>query len=106
MSDKKINAVTEKPGEKNLASLTTEAEKKTDQAKNKVQNEPNSKIIAPAPEKSAKTEKKVNSWKFVRGYARKECGSLVFGTIFLIGANLSDLAVPKFIGIVIDLFQK
>ena len=105
MSDKKIDAVTEKPGEKNLASPTTEAEKKTDQAKNKVQNEPNSKIAAP-PEKSAKTEKKVNSWKFVRGYARKECGSLVFGTIFLIGANLSDLAVPKFIGIVIDLFQK
>jgi len=48
----------------------------------------------------------VDSWKFVRGYAYRECGSLVFGTFFLIGSNLSDLAMPKFIGLCIDMFNK
>ena len=49
---------------------------------------------------------KVDTGKFIRGLARKECGSFVIGTFFLIGSNLSDLAIPKWIGLCIDMFNK
>ena len=39
------------------------------------------------------------------GYAKRECGSITLGILFLIGGSLSDLAVPLFIGRVIDLLQ-
>ena len=40
------------------------------------------------------------------GYAWRECCSITLGMIFLIGGSLSDLAIPLFIGRVIDLLKK
>ena len=40
------------------------------------------------------------------GYAKRECCSIILGIVFLIGGSLSDLAVPYFIGKVIDLLEK
>ena len=59
------------------------------------------------PAKPARTsEEKAESFKFIKGYAYRECGSIVLGIIFLVGGSLSDLAVPLFIGRVIDYLQK
>ena len=42
------------------------------------------------------------SVSFILKYAYRECCSIVLGLIFLLGGSLSDLAVPIFIGRVID----
>ena len=51
-------------------------------------------------------EDKDKAFRFVLGYAWRECCSISLGMIFLIGGSLSDLAIPLFIGRVIDLLQK
>lgn len=53
-----------------------------------------------APGKPADPKK--GSFKFVLGYAYRECCSIVLGLIFLIGGSISDLSIPVFIGWVID----
>ena len=53
---------------------------------------------APAKPAERTKEEKAESFKFIRGYAGRECGSIVLGIIFLVGGSLSDLAVPLFIG--------
>ena len=40
------------------------------------------------------------------GYATRECCTMIIGIGFLIGGAMSDLAVPYFIGKVIDLLEK
>lgn len=42
----------------------------------------------------------------MKGYAKKECCSLVVGCIFLVGGNLIEFAVPLFLGESIDMLQK
>ena len=85
----------------------TEKENKDSQRINKVApvsdagENPNT-VAAAKPEKKRKKE----SFEVIKGYATRECGSLVVGAIFLIGAILSDLATPYYIGKVIDLLQK
>jgi len=60
-----------------------------------------------AAEKAAKAqESKTESFKFIKAYAYRECGSIVIGILFLIGGSLSDLAIPYFIGQVIDLLTE
>ena len=55
---------------------------------------------APATAAAGPPEKKKNkgSFKFVLGYARRECCSIIFGMFFLAGGAIADLAVPFFIG--------
>ena len=64
----------------------------------------------PAPAKPAAKQRTKEdrdaSFKFIMGYAKRECGSITLGIFFLIGGSLSDLAVPLFIGRVIDLLQE
>ena len=57
-------------------------------------------------EKKRSKEQKDASFRFVLGYAWRECGSITLGILFLIGGSLSDLSIPLFIGKVIDLLQK
>ena len=52
------------------------------------------------------SEERAASFKFIRGYAYRECSSIVIGLIFLVGAQLSDFAIPMFIGWTIDLLEK
>lgn len=60
-----------------------------------------------APKKPPRSkEQKSESFNFILGYAKRECGSILLGIVFLIGGSLSDLAVPLFIGRVVDLLQK
>ena len=70
---------------------------------------PSSSTLA-EPKKPAKKprskEDRDESFKFILGYAKRECGSISLGILFLIGGSLSDLAVPLFIGRVIDYIQK
>ena len=58
-----------------------------------------------APAARSKDERK-KSFKFILGYAKRECCSIIIGILFLIGGSLSDLSVPFFIGKVIDLLSK
>ena len=58
---------------------------------------------APAPPARKKTK---GSFKFVMSYSRRECCSIIFGMIFLVGGATSDLAVPYFIGRIIDAINK
>ena len=51
-------------------------------------------------------EEKDKAFRFVLGYAWRECCSISLGILFLIGGSLSDLVIPLFIGRVIDLLQK
>ena len=57
---------------------------------------------AAAPANPAGRKKIKGSFKFVLGYAGRECCSIVMGMIFLVGGSISDLAIPIFIGWVID----
>ena len=43
-------------------------------------------------------EERNESFKFIMGYAKRECCSIIIGLIFLVGGSLSDLAIPYFIG--------
>ena len=63
------------------------------------------KAAAPAAKKRTKEEQK-RSFRFIMGYAKRECCSIVLGIFFLIGGAMSDLSVPYFIGKVIDLLEK
>lgn len=68
---------------------------------------PDSKeAAAPAKKPSRSKEERSASFKFILGYAKRECCSIVLGIIFLIGGSLSDLVVPLFIGRVIDLLKE
>ena len=40
------------------------------------------------------------------GYAKRECCTIVIGIFFLIGGSLSDLAIPMFIGRVVDFLKE
>lgn len=46
------------------------------------------------------------SFKFVCGYARRECCQIIFGMFFLMGGMIADLVVPLFIGRVVDLINE
>jgi ABC-type multidrug transport system fused ATPase/permease subunit len=39
------------------------------------------------------------------GYARRECGSVTLGMVFLVGGQASDLFIPYMIGKVIDFLE-
>ena len=72
----------------------------------KVQSE-DKKVEEKKKEKPKRTkQEKDKAFRFVLGYAWRECCSISLGMIFLIGGSLSDLAIPLFIGRVIDLLQK
>ena len=49
---------------------------------------------------------KDRSFSFILGYAKRECSSIVIGMFFLIGGSAGELALPAFIGIVLDLLAK
>ena len=51
-------------------------------------------------------EDKDRSFSFILGYAKRECSSIVIGMFFLIGGSAGELALPAFIGIVLDLLAK
>ena len=59
----------------------------------------------PEPEPRS-TEERNRSFKFIMGYARRECCSIFIGIIFLILGSMSDLTVPFFIGKIVDLLSK
>ena len=63
------------------------------------------KVSDAKPAASGKDSKK-GSFKFVLSYARRECCSIIFGLIFLVGGSTADLAVPYFIGRIIDAINK
>ena len=65
------------------------------------------KVEEKKKEKPKRTkEEKDKAFRFVLGYAWRECCSISLGMLFLIGGSLSDLAIPLFIGRVIDYLQK
>ena len=45
------------------------------------------------------------SFKFIMGYAKNQCCSIILGCIFLIGGILAELAMPIFIGEVIEMMK-
>ena len=51
-------------------------------------------------------EKDWSSLRFVLSYARRECCSIIFGMIFLVGGLSADLAFPYFFGQIIDAINK
>ena len=63
------------------------------------------KVAAAQPAASGRKKIK-GSFKFVLSYARRECCSIIFGLIFLVGGSTADLAVPYFIGRIIDAINK
>ena len=63
------------------------------------------KVAAAQPAASGRKKTK-GSFKFVLSYARRECCSIIFGLIFLVGGSTADLAVPYFIGKIIDAINK
>ena len=64
---------------------------------------PAGKDAATVAAKAKRTkEDRSKSFKFIRGYAYRECCSISLGMLFLIGGSLSDLIVPLFIGWVVN----
>lgn len=57
----------------------------------------------PEPKAERTDEDKDRSFSFILSYAKRECGSIIIGMFFLIGGSMGELAMPAFIGIVIDL---
>ena len=51
-------------------------------------------------------EKEKSNRRFVLSYARRECCSIIFGMIFLVGGLSADLAFPYFFGQIIDAINK
>ena len=68
--------------------------------------EADKKVAAAQPAASGQKKKIKGSFKFVLSYARRECCSIIFGLIFLVGGSTADLAVPYFIGQIIDAINK
>ena len=63
---------------------------------------PKSEAGEPEEKKVRSKEERQRSFKFIMGYARRECCSISLGIIFLVGGSLSDLTMPYFIGKIID----
>ena len=63
---------------------------------------PENQKKAAAPAAPGGRKKIKGSFKFVLGYAGRECCSISMGMIFLVGGSISDLSIPIFIGWVID----
>ena len=91
MSDKKTSQVD------SLLAKTDKQEEK----KEKAQEE----AAAKKPDERTQADKD-RSFSFVLGYAKRECCSISIGMFFLIGGSSGELALPAFIGIVIDLLAE
>ena len=60
----------------------------------------------PAPVKLERSEEEQKrSFSFILSYAKRECCSIFIGMFFLIGGSAGELALPAFIGVVIDLLS-
>ena len=57
----------------------------------------------PAAKQERTKEDKDRSFSFCLGYAKRECGSIMIGMLFLVLGCSGELALPAFIGIVLDL---
>ena len=55
-----------------------------------------------APAEPAQSSKD-RTHSFLLGYAKRECGYIAIGMFFLVASILGMLAIPAFIGIIIDL---
>mmetsp|Transcript_33690 Transcript_33690/g.44444 ORF Transcript_33690/g.44444 Transcript_33690/m.44444 type:complete len:150 (-) Transcript_33690:220-669(-) len=47
-------------------------------------------------------EQKQASFKFMLGYAKRECCSVILGVIFMLGASSVEVLMPIFLGEVVD----
>ena len=67
----------------------------------------NKDAAAAAPAKAPRSKQQKNaSFKFILGYAKRECCSVVMGLIFMFGASLVEYVTPLFIGRVVDLMRE
>ena len=88
----------------NSGTKQVELAKKTDSSKVVPANKD---TAAAAPAKAPRTKQQKNaSFKFILGYAKRECCSVVMGLIFMFGASLVEYVTPIFIGRVVDLMRE
>ena len=83
----------------------------TDPKLNKVKPDSPAKAASDKSKKDASAvqprskQQKQESFNFIKGYAKRECCSLILGCIFLLGGNLIEFTIPLFLGKTIDLMQ-
>ena len=56
--------------------------------------------------KESESDKTRKAVQLIFNYAKGEKGSFCFGTIFLVLGQISDITIPMFIGIIIDMLRE